>query len=238
MFVMTEDGGLFVFVVEETAPNQEEAMFSKVKPEFTGELMVDNPIRVKEAPKLKMIATGMDHLVAVDRTGQVWAMGDDTFGQCGQSSQSRSTVAPFFEQRHRTPQKVVIPGKVVRIACGNRHTLAITETGECYGWGYNSMQQLSNAETFADPDNPTHAIFTPALLQGELEGKFVVNAACGEEHSIVVAQVKRDGKPIKEVVYGCGNNLKGQLGINRTSHLQDFTLVEDLSEMYDGLDAD
>ena len=87
-----------------------------------------------------------------------------------------------------------------------------------------------------DPDNPSHAIFTPALLAGELEGKFVVNAACGEEHSVVVAQVRRDGKPVKELVYACGNNLKGQLGINRSSHLQDFTLVEDLSEMYDGLD--
>jgi len=98
------------------------------------------------------------------------------------------------------------------------------------------MQQLSNAEAFMDPDNPSHAVFTPALLSGELEGKFVVNAACGEEHSVVVAQERRDGKPVKELVYACGNNLKGQLGINRSSHLQDFTLVEDLSEMYDGLD--
>jgi len=53
---------------------------------------------------------------------------------------------------------------------------------------------------------------------------------------MVVAQIRREGKPISELVYACGNNLKGQLGINRTSHLQDFTLVEDVSEMYDGLD--
>ena len=98
------------------------------------------------------------------------------------------------------------------------------------------MQQLSNADLFADPDNPAHAIFTPTPLGGELADKFVVNAACGEEHSIVVAQLRRDGKPVKELVYGCGNNLKGQLGINRTSHLQDFTLIEDISDMYDGLD--
>ena len=72
------------------------------------------------------------------------------------------------------------------------------------------MQQLSNAEAFMDPDNPSHAIFTPALLGGELDGKFVVNAACGEEHSVVVAQVRNDeGTPIKELVYACGNNLKG-----------------------------
>ena len=55
-------------------------MFSKVKPEFTGELLINNPIHVKEIPKLKMISTGSDHLIALDRTGQAWGMGDDTFG--------------------------------------------------------------------------------------------------------------------------------------------------------------
>ena len=83
MFVMTEDGRLFVFKVEETAASREEQMFSRMRPEFTGELMIDNPIHVKEVPKLKMISSGVDHLVALDRTGQAWAMGDDTFGQCG-----------------------------------------------------------------------------------------------------------------------------------------------------------
>ena len=44
-------------------------MFSRLRPEFTGELMIDNPIHVKEIPKLDMISTGMDHLVALDKTG-------------------------------------------------------------------------------------------------------------------------------------------------------------------------
>ena len=42
--------------------------------------MIDRPIHVTEIPKLQMISSGMDHFVALDRTGQVWAMGDDTFG--------------------------------------------------------------------------------------------------------------------------------------------------------------
>jgi hypothetical protein len=37
----------------------------------------------------------------------------------------------------------------------------------------------------------------------------IVDAAAGEEHTIVVAQVRRNGKCISELVYGCGNNLKG-----------------------------
>lgn len=46
-------------------------------------------------------------------------------------------------------------------------------------------------------------------------------------------QVMEDGKAVREMVFSCGNNLKGQLGINRTSHLNDFTLVEDISLFYD-----
>ena len=92
---------------------------------------------------------------------------------------------------------------------GFRHSLAITECGQLYGWGFNSMQQLSNSEKYIDAENPTQAIFAPTLLKGELERKFVVDAAAGEEHSIVVAQIRRDGKCIQELVYGCGNNLKG-----------------------------
>ena len=34
-------------------------------------------------------------------------------------------------------------------------------------------------------------------------------------------------------MYACGNNLKGSLGINRTSHLMDLTLVSDISDLFD-----
>lgn len=80
-----------------------------------------------------------------------------------------------------------------------------------------------------------HAIFAPQRIVGELDGMFVVDVAAGEEMSIIVAQGKKAGV-IYEQVYGCGNNLKGSLGINRTSHLQDLTLLPDLSDLFDESD--
>jgi alpha-tubulin suppressor-like RCC1 family protein len=77
-----------------------------------------------------------------------------------------------------------------------------------------------------------HAIFVPQRIAGALDGLFVVDAAAGEEMSIIVAQGKKAGI-IYEQVFACGNNLKGSLGINRTSHLQDLTLVPDLSDLFD-----
>jgi len=86
-----------------------------------------------------MVATGVDHIIILDKKGQVWAMGDDTFGQCAQGAENRQKVAPFFESRHRTPQSVPIKEKIVKVVSGNRHCLAISETGNLYGWGFNSM---------------------------------------------------------------------------------------------------
>ena len=76
------------------------------------------------------------------------AMGDDTFGQCGVGGDTpRQATAPFFEERHGVPVKVTIPhdakGKpqrVKKVVCGFRHSLAITENGKLYGWGYNNQQ--------------------------------------------------------------------------------------------------
>ena len=35
-----------------------------------------------------------------------------------------------------TPVKVDIKGKVTQLACGERHTLALTENGDVWAWGY------------------------------------------------------------------------------------------------------
>ena len=80
MFVVTQDGKLYTFFIDEIAPSREDQMFSKFRPSKTGKLEADSPMHVKELPELQMIATGSDHLIALDKTGKVWAMGDDTFG--------------------------------------------------------------------------------------------------------------------------------------------------------------
>jgi hypothetical protein len=36
----------------------------------------------------------VDHLMAL-KSGEVWTMGDDTYGQCGMDNEKRSTFPPF-----------------------------------------------------------------------------------------------------------------------------------------------
>jgi len=78
------------------------------------------------------------------KEGKLLAMGEDTFGQCGVgrevNGEARMMVAPFDETRHRKPVGVLLPNdvKVKKIVAGSRHSLAITEDGRVFAWGYNS----------------------------------------------------------------------------------------------------
>jgi len=87
------------------------------------------------------MATGLDHILFLDKAGKVNAMGDDTFGQCGTGGEGRTATAPFFEARIRRPKLIKMPAekKVSKVICGFRHSLAITTDGQIYGWGYNNQ---------------------------------------------------------------------------------------------------
>ena len=43
----------------------------------------DDPICIVELMDITDISAGHDHLLALDKHGRLFAMGDDTYGQCG-----------------------------------------------------------------------------------------------------------------------------------------------------------
>lgn len=69
----------------------------------------DEPLKIKGIGQIKQIACGIDHILFLDKKGEILAMGDDTFGQCGTGGEGRALSAPFFEARHRAPVKVKMP---------------------------------------------------------------------------------------------------------------------------------
>lgn len=52
-------------------------------------------------------------------------------------------MAPFQSNRITSPHLIELP-KIIKIACGGDHCLAISEEGIAYGWGSNSHLQLSH----------------------------------------------------------------------------------------------
>ena len=85
------------------------------------------------------------------------------------------------------------------------HSIAITATGQAYGWGRNETGQLGLGYSSA-------VVPVPTLLSvelGESNVKFV-GAGVGKYHTILVGS---NGK-----AYASGGNLCGQLGINNMGY--------------------
>lgn len=77
--------------------------------------------------------------------------------------------------RKPTPIQCLRGKKVIHVAVGALHCLAVTDTGQVYGWGDNDHGQQGT--------NNTSVNKKPTLVCC-LDGIFVNRVACGSSHSI------------------------------------------------------
>ena len=92
------------------------------------------------------VAAGELHSAVVTSDGDVYTWGDGFCGQLGHA-----------DKRPQTSPKQVTHGGledecVASIACGSRHTLAVTEDGEVFSWGLGHFGVLGRAYTPFDYD--------------------------------------------------------------------------------------
>ena len=113
------------------------------------------------------VACGAQFSVALTKSGQVWTWGKGDYYRLGHGTDGHV----------RKPQLVesLKSKKIVHIAVGALHCLAVTESGQVYAWGDNDHGQQGNATTTVN--------HRPALVQG-LEGYRITRVACGSSHSI------------------------------------------------------
>ncbi|XP_038150831.1 probable E3 ubiquitin-protein ligase HERC6 [Cyprinodon tularosa] len=148
------------------------------------------------------MACGQDHCLALCVSGQVfsWGSGDD--GQLG-----LGTPPPCSNQR---PSRVPIPMpiQIVQVACGNAHSLALTKGGDVFSWGSNSRGQLGLGKEVAIQQRP--------VLVCALTGVPVTQIAAGGDHTLFLT--------LSGLVYCCGANKFGQLGVNRVDEKGRFNI--------------
>lgn len=101
-----------------------------------------------------------------------------------------------------------IPGRVVCVSGGENHSLAVTEDGKVYAWGYNGWGQLGNG-TIGD-------VATPQPQFVNIPGR-VAGVSGGYLHSLALTE---NGK-----VYAWGGNYAGQLGSGPGGYLVTPQLV-------------
>jgi alpha-tubulin suppressor-like RCC1 family protein len=140
----------------------------------------------------KIIA--IDHSFAIDEDGKVYATGWNGYGRLGLGDSGRKTYRKVFTEVSSLSGK-----KIVAIAAGDYHTIAIDSYGKLYATGHNRFGELG----LGDSGDGTHRnVFTEV---SSLSGKKIVAIAAGDYHSIAIDS---DGK-----VYAAGRNQDGQLGV-------------------------
>ena len=112
----------------------------------------------EQSGPVTQIAAGASHSLALTSTGQLFAFGENYYGQLG-NSVNNETFDP-----NPTPAPVTLPGasgSVVRIAAGGAHSLALTSTGQLYAFGNDAYGQLGGEAGKAPHPVPTEVHLWP-----------------------------------------------------------------------------
>ena len=83
-----------------------------------------------------------------------------------------------FPEHCATPQKLNLP-PIKSISCGSAFSLAITNQGGLYAWGYGEMGQLANESQDA-----------PIPFQLDLKSRKVFAASGGGQHTVLLLEPK------------------------------------------------
>ncbi len=130
------------------------------------------------------MAGGRQHSLALTEDGRGWSWGSNSNGQLG-----LGVPAPFVSIPKPIPQL----DRLIAVAAGEFHSLAVRDDGTAWAWGENGDGQLGDGSGF-DKDSPVQV----SSLTG------VVAVAAGSGHSLALDK--------NRAVWAWGRNDWGQLG--------------------------
>jgi alpha-tubulin suppressor-like RCC1 family protein len=157
------------------------------------------------------VAAGEYHTLALRKDGRVFAAGTNANGELGNGTQTTTYGG--------APTQVISLSGVTAIAAGCNHSLALTATGEVWGWGYNHRGQVGVGAVAKQ--------LTPVKVSGLPTIKAI---AAGCTHSMALDSAG--------YVWTWGYNVYGQLGNgNTTSSSSPFKITGFLASAIDGGEA-
>ncbi len=152
-----------------------------------------NTSGVLNGKTITAIAAGVDHTLALDSDGKVYAWGDNTSGQLGDGSNSESEIPVAV-----STSGILSTKTITAIAIGFYFSVALDSDGKVYTWGYNASGQLGNNST-TDSNVPV-AVNT----SGVLSGKTITAITAGNSHCLILDNAGS--------LFSWGANNDGQLG--------------------------
>ncbi|TAQ87161.1 hypothetical protein B7494_g4514 [Chlorociboria aeruginascens] len=114
------------------------------------------PILIPELKKIKSLASGTNHILALNDKGRIFAWGAGEQNQLARRVVSRTAVGALTPREFGLQRK-----KIIQIGCGDYHSFAIDDKGDVYAWGLNVFGQ-TGIEKRTEEDS---AIETPTLVE-------------------------------------------------------------------------
>jgi len=158
--------------------------------------------------KVVQVACGSYHSAALAANGEVYCWGSNNCGQLGTGSTSNQSV----------PKKIAgLLGskRVLSISCGQSFTIARTDEGELYSWGYNGNGQLGIGNT-ANQQTPCKVNIGCS--------KIMTKVLCGMAHVLAISDLGD--------LYSWGANSYGQIGVGTTLNTSVPTVIDSVSERW------
>ncbi|XP_008442150.1 ultraviolet-B receptor UVR8 isoform X2 [Cucumis melo] len=216
----------------------------------SSDLFTPKPIKALHGLKIRQIACGDSHCLAVTMEGEVQSWGRNQNGQLGLGTTEDSLVPQKIQAFEGIPIKMV--------AAGAEHTAAVTEDGELFGWGWGRYgnlglgdrndrlvpQKVSSVD-ISGGWRHTMALTTDGKLYGWGWNKFgqvgagdnidhcspiqikfpqdqkVIQISCGWRHTLAVTD--------KQNVFSWGRGTNGQLGHGESVDRNTPMILEALS---------
>lgn len=196
--------------------------------EYSGTYLGDNPSNMMTA-----LVLGFYHSAALAADGTVYTWGRNANGQLGIGSPSANQVTPVHVVKGAYNGTEYLgddpTNKIIAIAVGGWHTIALAADGTVYTWGHNLWGELGNNDsgTTAHQPSPVKVLkgdYDGTTYLGDNPGNKIIAVALAHGHSSALAA---DG-----TVFTWGLNDQGQLGDNSTTDRT--TPVKVLSGEYNG----
>ena len=150
--------------------------------------------------RVVMLAVGQAHMMALSKEGHVFTWGTVDDGQLGHGDGEDQLVPRQVEPERFGGEKVVF------VAAGGGHTVAVTAGGRLFTWWDGHQGQLGHG---SHSDGRDHYRQKPTLVwAGAFGGSAGMMAACVENFTLVTRDL---------TLWACGCGYDGQLGLSRAN---------------------
>lgn len=95
-------------------------------------------LQIGSKDKVCEMSSGKDHVLLLSVAGEVYSFGTGSRGELGHGSLQNESFPVLLDSLQ--------PLRIVQISCGSWYSVALTDGGDVYVWGWNRCGQFGNAD--------------------------------------------------------------------------------------------